>query len=286
MIHRRHSQIRTRARTHTYTLSVGVNAGVIFKKNQSSYARSFSLHCVCFQMCIYVRGRGKEKYGFRISCDMPSVLKLHHNSPTHARPTFDPLAQKRGNYGVNRKSSWACIAHVHSHVLLRAMVTIPTGLLLSAAYMSSAVNVCLVICVSFYMLLVPSCGELLGTVGYSRNTSGWIPNGIMGKDVYRIPKWQKAGLHSSPPFPFYFLTPPSTFHSVLVCLPPSFALPLSHIHLSPPLSHSFALFFFPFLPNVLGKQRHLYVCHGGWNIWSCRYCACVIMSYISLQKYI
>lgn len=172
---------------------------------------------------------------------------------------------------------WSRVYTVHSHVLLRAMVTIPTGLLLSAAYMSSALNVCLVICVSFYMLLILSCGELLGTVGYSRNTSGWIPNGIMGKDVYRIAKWQKAGLHSSPLFPFYFLTPPSTFHSILVCLPPSFALPLSHIHLSPPSSIHLPSFFLSLAMCWGNKGICMCVTEGGTYdhagtvlVWSCR----------------
>lgn len=112
-------------------------------------------------MCVYVRGRGIEKYGFRIyfatllQCWNDVLIVLH----THALLVIlviDPLQLTKGETVVwIWRALEYCIGHVyiHSMFFLHAMVTIPTGLSLSAAYMYSAVNdvlwvVCLSICYS------------------------------------------------------------------------------------------------------------------------------------------
>lgn len=113
--------------------------------------------------------------------------------------------------------------------------------------MYSSVNVCFVICVSFYILLVPSCGELVGTVWYYKNTSGRIPNGIMGRDVYRIPEWLKARLDFTGLLSLFTFSPHLVPSIQSWCASLTLSLPLSRIHLSPPSSIHLPSFF-SFLP--------------------------------------
>ncbi len=140
------------------------------------------------------------------------------------------------------------------------MVAIPTQTLVSAAYVCSSVWV---VCVC-----LPVCSLLEAPV-YSmalpKNTSGRIPNGIMGRGRVQNPRAAEGSprLHWSPPLPFYFPTPPSFFSPLFnPGVPPLLTLspPLSRVHLCPLLSiHLPSLSFFPPSANIVGN----------WNVCMC-----------------
>lgn len=125
-----------------------------------------------------------------------------------------------------------------------------------------------------------SCGEPGGTLPYSKNTSGRIPNGIVW--------WKATGfLHSTDlPLSLFTLSPHLVVSSIQFCMPlspsPSRSVSPCPVFISThPCPFICPLYL---LANVLGKQRRLYVCHGGCNIWSHRHRACPITPYISSQK--